>query len=290
MAESNTNSYTNIVAFLLTTYIYYLIFKPRLTYDILTSPTDYPVYLTNSYAFLAVYLIVVMVIQVMVNMNVINSKCGGNSMDNIGVAGLTTFIPWTLIFGILMVVLTIYPGFKSAFSDVIGYYWVSSSANKIITDLLVSQDVQPKIDTDSSLSEEEKKKMQGAADAIIKICGNNAVLINQMTPHNFDDFWKMLTPLMKPEYKPGANGENPEETTKLQQQLFDLVVTKDNVGEAMWYIYTGLLVTSVVQLNISTKGCKKSVKTMEETAARYKEQQEKAKEEASIGAGQIYTL
>ena len=92
------------------------------------------------------------------------------------------------------------------------------------------------------------------------------------------------------ENKPGANGENPEETTKLQQQLFDLVVTKDNVGEAMWYIYTGLLVTSVVQLNISTKGCKKSVKTMEETAARYKEQQEKAKEEASIGAGQIYTL
>lgn len=289
MAESTTNSYTNIVAFLLTTYIYYLIFKPRLTYDILTNEKEYPIFLTNSYAFLAVYLIVVMIIQMMVNMNVITSKCGGNSIDNIGVAGLTTFVPWVLIFGILIVVLTIYPGFKSAFSDVIGYYWVSSSANKIITDLLMSQDVQPKIDTDSALSEEGKKQMQGTADAIIKICGNNAVLINQMTPQNFADFWKMLTPLMKPQYKP-INGQTNEETKKLQQQLFDLVVTKDNVGEAMWYIYTGLLVTSIVQLNISTKGCIKSLKSMEETAAKYNEQQQKVKEAQSVGADQIYTL
>lgn len=290
MAESTSNSYINIAAFLLTTYVYYLIFKPQLTYDILTSEKDYPVYLTNSYTFLAAYLIVVMIIQAIINMNVITAKCGGNSLDNIGVAGVVTFLPWTLIFGILMVVLTIYPGFKSAFSDVIGYYWVSTTANKIITDLLISQDVQPKIDTDSNLSEEEKRKMQGAADAIIKICGNNAVLINQMTPHNFGDFWKMLTPLMKTQYKPGANGQVPEETTKLRKQLFELVVTKDNVGEGLWYVYTGLLVTSIVQLKISSTGCKTSIKTMQETAEKYKEEQAQLKEQASIAADQIYTI
>ena len=273
MAESTTNSYTNIVAFLLTTYIYYLIFKPKLTYDILTNEKDYPVYLTTSYVFLASYLIVVMIIQLMINMNVISSKCGGNTMDNIGVAGLTTFVPWTLIFGILIVVLTIYPGFKSAFSDVIGYYWVSSSANKLITELLISPDVQPKIETDNALNEEGKNQMQSAADAIIKICGNNSVLINQMTPHNFDGFWKLLIPLMKPQYK--NNGKTNEEA---------------NVGEAMWYIYTGLLVTAIVQLNISTRGCIKSVKTMEETAAKYSIKQEEVQKQAAIGADQIYTL
>lgn len=288
MAESTTNSYTNIVAFLLTTYIYYLIFKPKLTYDILTNEKDYPVFLTNSYVFLASYLFVVMIIQVIINMNVITTKCGGNSMDNIGVAGLITFVPWTLIFGILMVVLTIYPGFKSAFSDVIGYYWVSSSANKLITELLISPDVQPKIDTDNALNEEGKKQMQSAADAIIKICGNNSVLINQMTPHNFEDFWKLLIPLMKPQYK--SNGQYNEQAKKIQEQLFDLVVSKDNVGEAMWYIYTGLLVTSIVQLNISTRSCFKSVKTMEETAAKHSIQQEELQKKAAIGADQIYTL
>ena len=35
-----------------------------------------------------------------------------------------------------------YPGFKSAFSDVIGYFYVSSSANKLLTDLLVNKDIE----------------------------------------------------------------------------------------------------------------------------------------------------
>jgi hypothetical protein len=288
MAESSTNSYTNIVAFLLTTYVYY-IFKPRLTYDILTNEKDYSIYISSTYTLLATYLFVVMIIQVIINMNVITGKCGGNSLDNIGVAGFTTFFPWTLIFGMTLVILTIYPGFKSAFSDVLGYYWVSSSANKIITDLLISQDVQPKIDSDNNLSEEEKKRMQGAADAILKICGNNAVLINQITPHNFADFWKMLIPLMKTQYKP-TNGQTPAAAQKLQKELFELVVTRDNVGEGLWYVYTGLLVTSIIQLNISSTSCKYNVTTMQENAEKYKEQQEKLKAEAEIGSNQIYTL
>jgi len=290
MSEStSTTSYTNIVAFLLTTYIYYIAFKPALTYEILTSPDDYPVYLRNNYAFLAAYLLVVIIIQVIINMNIITAKCGGNSMDNIGVAGIVTFVPWTLIFGILLVVITIYPGFKSAFSDVIGYYWVSSSANKIITDLLISQEVQPNIDADGSLDANAKQQMQGAADAIIKICGNSAVLINQMTPRNFDDFWKMLTPLMKQQYKP-SNGEISEDTKEKRQKLFELVVSKDSVGEAIWYIYTGLLVTSIVQLNISSRSCTTNVKTMEETAAKYAEQKEKAEEEVATAKSQVYTV
>jgi len=291
MSDYKTSSYINIVAFLLTTYVYYILLKPRLTYEILTSPEDYPVYLSNSYAFLAVYLLLVIIIQVMVNMNVITAKCGGNIMDNIGIAGVITFMPWILIFGVIMVVITIYPGFKSAFSDVLGYYWVSSSANKLITELLISQEVQPNIDSDNSLDDVAKKKMQSAADAIIKICGNSAILINQMTPRNFDDFWKMLTPLMKQQYKP-INGTNeiPAEAKEKQKQLFELVISKDNIGEALWYIYTGLLVTSIVRLNISTKDCANSVKNMEANAEKYKKQQQKIKEDSLAATTQVYTM
>jgi hypothetical protein len=49
----------------------------------------------------------------------------------------------------------------------------------------------------------------------------------------------------------------------------ELVVTRDNVGESMWYIYTGLLITSFVQLTIITKGCKSSPKTMEKNYQAY---------------------
>ena len=42
--------------------------------------------------------------------------------------------------------------------------------------------------------------MQNTADAILKICGNTGILINQITPDNFIEYMKMLQPLMKDEY------------------------------------------------------------------------------------------
>ena len=59
----------------------------------------------------------------MVNSSIITSTCGGSITENMGAAGVFTFLPWVLIFGVLILVLTIYPGFKSAFSDVIGYFF-----------------------------------------------------------------------------------------------------------------------------------------------------------------------
>jgi hypothetical protein len=112
-------------------------------------------YTRNNYMFLAIYLLLVMVIQFVANASIITSTCGGSITENMGAAGLYTFLPWTLIFGVLAVVLTIYPGFKSAFSDVIGYFYVSSSANKILTELLIDKDVQNKLDADLTLSEEQ---------------------------------------------------------------------------------------------------------------------------------------
>ena len=87
-----------------------------------------------------------------------------------------------------------------------------------------------------------------------------SILINQITPENFTGYWKILTPLMKPKYQ---NENNAVETEKLKNDLFQLVVTRDNIGESMWYIYAGILVTSLVQLKIATRGCVKNVAQIE---------------------------
>ena len=121
------SSYLNIVTFLLTTLFYYLAIKPSFTYEISIDPKKHKEYISSNYMYLAIYLLLVMVIQFMVNASIISSTCGGNIKENIGAAGVLTFLPWTLIFGVIIVILTVYPGFKSAFSDVIGYFWVSSS-------------------------------------------------------------------------------------------------------------------------------------------------------------------
>ena len=240
------NSYLNILTFLLTTFFYYLAIKPSLTYDISSDPVKYKEYVSNNYMYLAVYFVLVMVLQFIVNASIISSTCGGNITENMGAAGVFTFLPWTLIFGILILILISYPGFKSAFSDVVGYYWVSTSANKIITELLVNPDVQNKIDSSDTKTPQQKEALQSAADAIIKICGNTAILINQIVPSNFESYWGMLTPLMKEKYQT-VN----QETIDIKNKLFDLVVTRDNVGESLWYIYTGILLTSIVCIAMS---------------------------------------
>jgi hypothetical protein len=267
------SNYINIVSFILTTYLYYLLFKPTLSYEQLTDEKEITIYYSNSYTFLAIYFFAVILIQIIVNVNVINDKCGGNISDNIGYAGMITLVPWTLIFGILLIVLTVYPGFKSAFSDVIGYYLVSNSANKLITEILIDRDVQNNLS--ESMSQATKNELDKAADAIIKICGNTSVLINQMTPHNFQNFWEILNPLKKDKYRPNSKNYNDVETIEKRNKLFNLVVTRDNIGESMWYLYTGLLVTSVVQLKIASRGCKNNPKTMEANYQKFKDGQVK---------------
>jgi hypothetical protein len=279
------SSYLNIVTFLLTTLFYYLAIKPSLTYDILSDKTKMKEYTSSSYMYLAIYLLLVMVIQFFVNASIISSNCGGSISENIGSAGIFTFLPWTLIFGVLVLILTIYPGFKSAFSDVIGYYYVSSSANKILTELLIDKDVQKKMDSDATLTPEQKEAMQSAADTIIKICGNTSILINQIVPNNFNNYWNILKPLMKDQYQTDGPAAD-----SMKSKLFELVVTRDDVGESMWYMYTGILLTSIVQLKISTKGCASNPKTMEQNYQKFVEQEQQAKATQEQATGTTYTI
>ena len=278
------NSYLNILTFLLTTLFYYLALKPALPYTLYQNKQEYKNYISSSYMYLAIYILLVILIQFMVNSSIIASNCGGNITENMGAAGVLTFLPWILIFGVLVLILTIYPGFKSAFADVVGYYYVSGAATKLLTELLINKDIEKKLTEDPNMTPEKKEALETAADAIIKICGNTSILINQIVPSNFDQYWGILTPLMKEKYQTGG-----VETDKMKNDLFELVVTRDNVGEAMWYIYTGLLLTSIVQLKITNRGCVSNPKTMEANYQKFLEQEQKAKEEKEK-ASTTYTI
>lgn len=289
------NSYLNIVTFLFSTVIYYFI-KPPLTYQILTNEEEYKKYLKSNYLYLAIYLLLVIVVQFIVNASVITTTCGGEISENMGAAGVFTFIPWILIFGVTIVILTIFPGFKSAFSDVIGYFYVSGQANNILNELLINPDIENKINGDTAppvlnqsggdeIDKNTKAAMQNAADTIIKICGNTSILINQIVPSNFSQYWQILTPLMKEKYQTDG-----PETQEIKNELFSLVVTRDNVGEAMWYLYTGILLTSIVQLKLTSRGCINNPKTMEQNYQKFLEAEEKTKAEQAKIEGTTYTI
>ena len=308
------NSYLNIFTFLLTTLFYYMFLKPSLDYKTVSNVELYKKYTSSNYISLAVYLLLVMVVQFIVNSSTIAQKCGGSISENMGTAGILTFIPWTLIFGVTIIILVIYPGFKSAFSDVIGYYWISNQANDLLIELLVQQNVEDSLakgttndaspaaspaasppaskDTldggknPSQKGGTDKQAIREVADLILKLCGNTSILINQMTPRNFEPYWSLLTPLKKPKYQ----NDNAAETQTLKKQLFDLTVTRDSIGETLWYIYTGLLLTSIVQLKITTKGCATNPKIMEENYAKFQEQEAAIKAQKATATGTTYTV
>ena len=275
-------SYLSLLSFIGVTLFYYFALKKKLDVNVLSDINLYSNFIKSGYNQLFIYFLLIVFTQFAINCAVIINKCGGSVGKNIGVAALMTFIPWILIFGAVIAILIVFPGFKSAFSNVIGYFAVSSSANLILNTLLVNMDIKKAINEDVSSDENKKKGLESAAEAILKLCGNTSILINQIVPTNFMEYWSMLTPLMKNEYQNGA----PE----LQQKLLDIVVMRDNVGEALWYIYTAILLTSIVQYNLTSRGCLKDPAAMEASRQQYLDDQAIVKSKNEKMESVVYTI
>jgi hypothetical protein len=305
-------------------------FKPQLTLEQLSNPESYNKYNKDTYFKLVVYFLFVVLLQFGINTSIIINKCGGSASKNIGVAAFLTFIPWILFFGIIIIVLIVFPGFKNVFSDVVGYFFVSGSANKILNDLLIDTNVEnainnvensisetstvptitnqnddlniPQKSTALSLTQEPnltsketssvikggnastKKDYQNVADVILKLCGNKSILINQMVPSNFLQYWSLLKPLMKEKYQ---NEET--ETLDLKQKLLNIVVSRDNVGEGFWYGYTAVVLISIIQYYITSRGCVQDMKTMNQNYQKYLAEEESTQQQQAKSQT-VYTL
>jgi hypothetical protein len=213
--------------------------------------------------------------QFLINSLFLINKCGGNSTTNVGVAALMTFVPWTLIFGVMLAVLMMYPGLKTAFSDVIGYFAVAGKANDILTSILVDTSIDDSINTSGDMNDLAKGTMKKSAEAILKLCGNKSVLINQMSPENFLSMWDVMKPLMK-------DGGNIPDIQKQQADLLGLVVLKDNIGEGLWYLYTAVFLTSIISFNLATRGCRKTVDQLKASHDEYLKQEEEAQKQKEL--------
>jgi len=181
-------------------------------------------------------------IQITLIVMYLTGECG---TGNIAAAIKMTVIPWTLLFGVLLMFLhfggpSISEGLKSPFANVFGYMWVSGKADALLRDILNKNDTEV------------------AAALIEKVYGNPSLLINHLTPTNFEEHWKNLIPMMKS-----------EDSTK-KEELLDLTYLRDTVGEASWYLYTGLLSIYMVEYELSNYKCVVSVAEMNQQYENYK--------------------
>lgn len=275
-------SFQSLIFFTIITILYFAIpsiGKPQLTLADLINDESKTDYYNRTLKSLAFYLGIVVFSQFFLNIGYLMSKCGGAIDKNIGAAALFTFIPWILIFGVMLAVLIIFPGFKSAFSDVIGYYVVAGGANDIFGSILMGTDLNEMIEQTGDAN--KKRELTKAAEAIVKICGNKSILVNQMNPDNFLQIWDTLKALMMP----GAY-----ENIEIKEKLLALVVLKDNIGEALWYIYTAILISSIVYYNLATRGCVKSIDQIKQDHDEYIKQREETAKQAEINNETTYVV
>jgi len=269
---------SNNIVFLIITLIYYLILKPKQTINMYDTSNETNLeqiksFKMKNYGALAIYFLTVVLTQFLLNAGIIKSNCGDSYSKAMGTAFFITFIPWTLLFGVILFVLSIAPGFKSAFADVVGYFYVSSKANNLLSELLLDREIASK--TEEIQSKDEQKAVELAGQTIIKILGSNSLLINQIVPENFINYWNLLHPLKKVQFK----NENDETTKKIKEDFFKMVVSRDNVGEALWFIYSGILLTALVQLKITNINCNANPEVMQANYAKFLEEEQKANEQ-----------
>jgi hypothetical protein len=162
--------------------------------------------------------------------------CGSRQWNT---ALLVTLIPWVVIFGILNVVLMIFPGWLAPFSNTFGYG---------IARLMGVGDLLDKI-FKAKLEASDKVMVE----ALEHIYSDKSLLINEITTSNFERFWVNMSSLFKPGVATNID---------LKQQLNSFIRLKDIVAEYIWYLLTGGLVTSVGYNYVVNAGCSQSLKDM----------------------------
>jgi len=275
---SSISSFIPILLFVVPTIVFYY-FKPKPTLENVNNANP---------MFTLVYFVFVVMIQFACNIGLVINQCGGSVSQNIAAAVLITFLPWIVIFGLVVSILMLFPGIKSAFSNVVGYFVVAGKANRILNELLINTDIAKAIDQDASAKSNVKRReeLQSAAESIIKLFGNVSVLINQIVPSNFQEYWSMLHPLMKPQYQ----NDTAPETLDYKQQLLDVVATRDNIGEALWYIYTAVLLISITQYNIASRTCTQDLRTMTASQSAFQQTQKSVTDANAKATSTTYAI
>jgi hypothetical protein len=189
-----------------------------------------------------IYIIAIVSTQISINTALAKSICNNSQSMNVGI--LATVFPLLFIFGLLQLLLTIFPGWVEPFSNTFGYG---------MTKLVGLHDLMKRLLVSPQFNAAPEKKI---INAVNNIYNDPSIFINQFSYANREDFNKVWDnsyaggkgifvnsagPAPIP-YSP-AN-PNPKPGSHLYQEFRNMVKLKDIVGTFVWYILVGVIMTS----------------------------------------------
>jgi hypothetical protein len=222
---------------------------------------------TQNRIFGGVYILLLIVGEYFINLNLTNAICGTNQWST---ALLVTILPWVVIFGVLNLILLILPGWLSPFSNTFGYGIAKLAGLKGLMDKIFKSQMNL-----GKITEENNEG--GIQKALAQIYTNQSLLINEITPDNFDKFWTEMSPL----FNRGA--------LDYKEDLRDIVRLKDIVAQFIWYMLTGGLVTSVGYNYIVNSACSLSSAEMKKRHDEYVEKEQKIADTKKSNPIRVYS-
>jgi len=201
---------------------------------------------------------VILVVGSQLYINVRNSSTLCNNTPQIVTSFIYTIIPNFFILGFIMVIMKVLPGWKSPFSNTIGYF--------IVYMLGVGG-------TFSDLLKEGKTGGVDMGALIQKICDNKAIIINEITPYNFELFLNKMNKdkLLKSGYRKKS----------AYNKLWEFVVLKDSIAEFMWIGLCGALVISTTFNALMEITCDIPIAQRKAAAAKFEAEVAKSKSKES---------
>lgn len=211
-----------------------------------------------------IYLAIMIALQTYINYQNAKDKCGGTPQL---IASINyTIIPNLFIFGILLLILMIMPGWKAPFSNTLGYLvvWlagVNGSFFKIL------------------------KQDKGQNQLLQMVYKDPSTMINEITPENFDLFIARMagknggvdalpvaeaTPQSQERFSErnqagGRRKQRGGSSSILSSDykdhlpgLYGFVVIKDMIAEFLWYVLVGNLVINTSNSYVQTIKCNRS--------------------------------
>lgn len=194
---------------------------------------------------------------------------------------LSTMFPWTLIFGLVTVMLLMFPGWKAPFSNTFGYMFASIGGMNAITSQLFKSRQMEDFSTATERNIPARERL--ASEAISHIYQNPSLLIDEVTPENFSEFWISMSQggiiHSQDDWSSGQVEDGPCKSLEdCKNKLYSLIVLKDTIAEGIWYWLAGNLTISVTQNYILNSGCQTSAETMKKRHDQYLKMVEKHKD------------
>jgi len=218
-----------------------------------------------SFGLATIYVAVIIIVQFIFNLSNAAQICSYTNVSGetiappqaFGTVLMYTLIPNFFILGSVVALISIFPGWLSPFSNTFGYFFVSCLGLKQLFNSMV--------------------KSKSSNPLLEQICADQSLIINEMTPDNYEDFMKTLCKKngiiegdKVPDCsnaKPGAGtDENKRAHFATYYNLYKFVMWKNIIAEYIWYLLAGGLTLSIGSNAVINMSCEYSAKDLKQIA------------------------